>query len=294
MLRMVLATALLLSTASSFAVFSVTADADGRVLSDDEIEATLHATSITLRRVFADSRGDRLTAFLMLEAMHDFEELMLGEGYLQYKGPMGSWNVRGGRFRLPYGLLRDYSTERLLVTTPESHTIGLFTDDGAELSGTLRGFEYAASYTNGEDTEGVGAARLGYRGVDFESPRGGISVFVGEVLMVEKQLFALDLTKDHGLFTFRGEAHAGKEEGATLKGLFFGTDYGLLPRFDLNLAVTHVQVGEMTRSLRADLGASYNPLTGLFLRIVKQVPLEKGGHEDELKVQAYCVASRVF
>jgi len=298
MLRTLAVTVLFLAATPCFAALSFTADADGRVLVADETEAQFYATSLSLRRVFADSGGDRLEAFLMLEAMHDFEELMLGESYLRYKGPMGSWNVRGGRFRVPYGLLPGYSTERLLVTTPELFTIGIFHDDGVELSGIKGSLEYAASYTNGEHSEDVGVARLGYRGVDFESPWGGISFFAGKVLSaggpVKKQLFALDLTKNHGLFVFRGEVHAGKEAGATLVGAFLGTDYGLLPTIDLNLAATYVEVGEGTRSARADLGLSYNPWTGLFIRGVKQIPLKKGGQEDEVIIQAYYVISSLL
>lgn len=47
-----------------------------------------------------------------------------------YKGPLGRWNIRLGRYRLPYGLVSNYSTDRVLIQGIEEEAIGFCADNG--------------------------------------------------------------------------------------------------------------------------------------------------------------------
>ena len=287
------------------ATLFVTADKDLRY-SDDEFKA--EALGLILRKVFADQRGDRIILFTGIDSMHNFKETHLEQAYIQYKGPLGRWNLTAGRYLLPFGLLPNYSTKRLLIESLEYETIGLRYDTGLQLSGVLKDFDYAISLSQGVgigrwtdiDNEELITFRIGYQGVDFEDLRIGLSGLVGRVRPDKmhgrggsskyKQLLALDLIKYHGLLVWRAELTYGEEEDKRLNGIFSGVDYALFPRIDLNLGYTHLnRDGDKKDALT--IGLTYN-LAGFQLRAAQKLSL--GGEQDEFSIQVYRLFTWTF
>ena len=275
----------------------VTGDADVRCTRVQGQEtAELYLVSFSARKVISDGGGDRLILFLLGEGMHDFNNSMIGQAYAQYKGPLGKWNLLAGRFRLPFGLLQNYSTERLLVTTPEFETLGIAADDGVQLSGTLESLEYAVSASGGRNSKGILSFRAGYRGVDFEDMRFGVSGFAGRVLsggtLHDRRIMSADLIKYRGLLVARAEAYLGTEDGNNLAGIFAGADYALLPRTDITLSYTAVDAAGTSRLNHLHIGLSYNPAAGFNIRAAKKIPAAQGGSNDEFTLQVYYAVSR--
>ncbi len=214
---------------TSYATVLLTGDMDIRYKNIDfeRQETELHAIGISLKKVFADKMGDRLTLFLLAETMHNFKENRVDQGYLQYKGPLGKWNITLGRYRLPYGLLPNYSAKRLLINTIEDEVIGFHSDNGLQLSGVLKNFDYAISLSQGvghvfkpidTNNNGLISFRVGYQGADFEDWRIGLSGLSGRITqethnkseVLNKKLFGVDLIKYSGPLVLRGEISFGE------------------------------------------------------------------------------------
>ncbi len=290
---------------SAEAALFITADKDLRY-QDDKFK--VEALGLSLRKVFADERGDRIILFTQIDSMHDFQETMLEQVYIQYKGPLGRWNLTAGRYILPFGLLPNYRSKRLLIDTLEYETIGIGFDNGLQLSGVLKNFDYAISVSQGVgvrrwtdiDNDGLITARVGYQGVDFEDLRVGFSALSGRALSDKihnpmkhskyKNLVALDLTKYYGLMAWRGELTFGEEAGKRLSGIFSGVDYALFPRIDLNLGLTHLnRDGDKKDALT--IGLTYN-LAGFQIRAAQKSSL--GGDRDEFSFQVYRLFTWTF
>lgn len=287
------------------AALFVTADKDLRY-SDDEFK--VEALGLSLRKVFADEKGDRIILFTVLETMHNFKETMLEQGYFQYKGPLGRWNLILGRYLLPFGLLPNYSTKRLLIESLEYETIGIRSDQGFKLSGMIKDFDYAISLSQGVgvrkwtdiDNDWLITTRVGYQGVDFEDLRVGLSGLLGRVLPDKmhsighnpayKKLLALDLIKYYSLWVLRAELTFGEEENKRLNGIFTGVDYALFPRTDLNLGYTHLNRGGDKKDALT-IGLTYN-LAGFQIRAAQKLSL--GGEQDEFSFQVYRLFSWTF
>jgi hypothetical protein len=287
------------------ATLFITADKDLRY-SDDEFK--VEALGLSLRKVFADEQGDRIILFTFIDSMHNFQETMLEQAYLQYKGPLGKWNLILGRYLLPFGLMPNYSTKRLLIESLEHEMIGIRSDQGVQLSGVIKDFDYAISLSQGVgvrrwtdiDNDWLITIRVGYQGVDFEDLRIGLSGLLGRVLPDEihsmgevpkyKQLLALDLIKYYGPLVWRGELTYGEEEDRRLKGIFTGVDYALFPRTDLNLGYTHLnRDGDKKDALT--IGLTYN-LAGFQIRAAQRLSL--GGEQDEFSFQVYRLFTWTF
>lgn len=272
-------------------------------------ELELHAVSFSLRKTFADKFGDRMILFLLVEAMHNFKEGIIDQAYLQYKGPLGKWNITLGRYRLPYGLLPNYSTERLLITTIEDETIGICSDNGLQLSGVIGDFDYAISLSQGVGqafkpinigNQGLISFRVGYQGVDFEALGIGLSGLLGKIApridnedrILNKRLLGVDLIKYWGQLALRGELSFGEESGKMLLGIFSGADYMILPKVDLNTGYALVKIGEDRRRHSLSVGLTYNIFPGFQMRTAWKFPINGG--ENELHIQTYYIFSRGF
>jgi hypothetical protein len=290
---------------ASAALF-LTADADLRY-SDGKAE--VNALGLNLRRTFADERGDRIILFTTMDAMHNFEAWMIDQAYVQYKGPLGRWNLTLGRYLLPFGLLPNYSTKRLLVKTLEYETIGLRSDNGLKLSGMVGDFDYALSLSQGVgirrwtdiDNDWLITARVGRPGVDFEELRIGLSALYGRITPdkihghggppKDKQLLALDLIRYYGPLVWRAELILGKENDKRLHGTFFGADYALFPRTDLNLGYTYFD-RDGGRKEALTVGLTYN-IAGGQIRVAQKFGLG-GDYEDKFSFQVYKFFTHIF
>ena len=104
---------------------------------------------LNVRQVWGDAAGDRWIGVAQVDVENDFEDVRPYQVYLQYKGPLGRWNIRAGHYLLPFGLLANYDTERLLLRGLEETSLGIRHDTGAETFGRMGDWDYAVSVTDG-------------------------------------------------------------------------------------------------------------------------------------------------
>ncbi|MCC6545366.1 MAG: hypothetical protein IT392_12865 [Nitrospirae bacterium] len=184
----------------------------------------------------------------------NFEKIQPYQTYLQYKGPLGKWNIRAGHYILPFGLLADYDTERLVLRTLEPLSLGIKLDTGVELLGFVRDMDYAVSVSQGVGRERLSdvddnklfTGRIGWQGDDVNI---GLSILNGRVLMEEgsfirnetgadslyERLLGIDLTWYHGSLILRGEATIGKDNDKGVGGFLAKADYAVTPDLEINL-----------------------------------------------------------
>lgn len=244
---------------------SVDGDARYRLAEGEDPDVGIHLMGASARKTFADSRGDRLIFFVLVEAEDNFNDVSAHELYGQYKGPLGAWNVTAGRFGLPWGLLTGFSASRLLYDMPHDTLLGMDVDNGLKVSGVAGDLDYAFSVTQGygphqtpRDTgHGLGVARIGWTPGDTEELSMGLSTAWGRSITphdgegmgdmaavhdkdraVSRALGGVDATFYLGRWLGRIEAGAGRVDHRSLTTGFAALDYALLPRLDLNLAVT--------------------------------------------------------
>ena len=247
------------------------------------------------RKVFSDEKGDRLIVLGQVEMEHNFEEIKPYLNYLQYKGPLGKWNIRAGHYILPFGLLSDYDTERLVLQTLEPLSLGIKLDTGIEFLGYMRDFDYAVSVSQGVgrnrlndvDNDKLVTLRIGWQGEEINI---GLSGLVGKVLIEEdstirkeigsnsfyEKRLGLDLTKYIGALILRGELLIGEDGNETVSGGLLKTDYALNPKLELNLKYAHWQRDGERNFIGG--GFSYELFKGLFIRIADEYQF---GKEDE-------------
>lgn len=253
-------------TGRAFWNLSVDGDARYRWVEGEDDDADIHRVGASARKTFSDSRGDRLIFLVLVEAEDNFSEVSAHELYAQYKGPLGVWNVFTGRFGLPWGLLPGFSASRLLYDMPHDALLGMDVDSGAKVSGVAGAMDYAFSITQGygpHDTphdmgHGLGVARIGYSPGDTEEMSLGVSAAWGRSIIphdggshgdmddvgidkdraVSRALGGVDATWYLGRWLARIEAGSGRVDHRSLTTGFAALDYALLPRLDLNLAVT--------------------------------------------------------
>ncbi len=224
----------------------------------------LHVAGLSARKTFADSRGDRLTLFGLVEVYDNFREIMPHELYGQYKGPLGSWNVTLGRFGLPYGLLTGFSSSRLLYDMPHRATIGYAVDNGVMLSGVKGVWDYAVGATQGYGPHhtpgfpghGLGTARLGATFGDAGDVILGVSGAYGRTShahhrdsTIARAVGGGDATLYFGRLLCRIELNGGVADEQLLATGFAGLDFALLPRLDLNGAVNGILRGDDTEDV---------------------------------------------
>lgn len=266
-------------------------------------EFEIEGLFLNLRKVFSDKKGDRLIAVGQMDFDNNFEKVRPYQIYLQYKGPLGKWNIRMGHYILPFGLLSDYDTERLLLQTIEHLNLGIKLDTWIELLGFLGDFDYAISLSQGVgrnrltdvDSNKLVIGKIGWRGEDLTI---GLSGLIGKVLTEEnstirndigsnslyKKRLGIDLTKYSGPLILRGEISIGEDNSQIVEGGLLKADYALTPKLETNLKYAHWQREAPTKvglplhgSSRNFIGVgfSYELYKGLFIRVADEYQFGK-------------------
>ena len=252
------------------ATWNLSLDGDARYRWEDweHSEAHLHLVGASIRKTFADSRGDRLIFFGLVEAEDNFDDVIAHELYGQYKGPLGAWNVTAGRFGLPWGLLSGFSASRLLYDMPHDRLLGMDVDSGLKVSGVAGTLDYGISFTQGYGPHhtphdmgcGLAVGRVGFTPGDTDEISLGLSGAWGRSLLTHDEdasgmaemdagrdilraLGGVDATLYLGRFLGRIEFASGRVDHRSLTTAFAALDYALLPKLDLNLAVNAARHG---------------------------------------------------
>lgn len=288
---------ILMPNLSEAGSFQVSGGADARVVNTDgdENDVKLEGLFLNLRKVISDEKGDRFILVGQLDMDHNLKEIRPYQTYLQYKGPLGKYNIRVGHYILPFGLLSNYDTERLVLQTLEPLSLGIKLDTGIELLGYAGDFDYAISLTQGVgqnrltdvDNDKLVTGRIGWQGEDISI---GLSGLIGKVLTekdstIRKEIgsnafyekrIAIDITKYIGTLTFRGELIGGADNDEIVGGGLLKADYALTPKLELNLKYAHWQRNGARNFIGA--GFSYELYKGLFLRAADEYQF---GKEDK-------------
>ena len=261
---------------------SLDADVRGRIESGSEPDATLNLFGASLRKTFADARGDRLVLFALFETEKGFDESRddsLHEIYAQYKGPMGTWNIAVGRFGLPWGLLPNFSAKRLLYDMPHDRVLGMDVDSGIKISGVQDMLDYGLSYTRGygprntvdAGSHGIATGRIGITPGETEEFSLGLSGAWGRSInahdadhneadhvdpdhsmrddddrALQRAVLGLDSTLYLGRWLIRSEVSGGQVDNRAVRALFAAADYALRSNLDLNLAANLSRVDSET------------------------------------------------
>ncbi len=242
------------STATMFIAYEE--DLRGVHTFDEGREGEINSIGGSIRKVLSDRRGDRLILFLQAEAAHNLAEGLLHQAYAEWKGPMGRWNLALGRVPLAWGLLTDWSPDRMLFRSPYSASRTFSSDNGVLFRGTLGMWDYGLAATQGygmgtvKDFPGPGSVtgRLGVTpGVsgDFTAGLSATTGTVyasehghgmGAVMKEERTALALDGTLYMGMGLYRVEGGARRTGGKWYETLFLAADYAVLPRLSVQLA----------------------------------------------------------
>lgn len=292
--------------------FQISGGADGRYTHTDggENDVELEGLFLNFRKVFSDKKGDRLIAVGQIDMDDNFKEIRPYQTYLQYKGPLGKWNIRAGHTILPFGLLSNYDTERLVLQALEPLSLGIKSDTGIEFLGYVGDVDYAVSVSQGVgrnrltdvDNDKLITARIGWQGEDADV---GLSWLIGRVSLekdsiirketglssVYEKRIGLDLTKYMGPLILRGEFLVGEDSDETVGGALLKTDYALTPKLELNFKYAHWQRNGGRNFLGG--GFSYEVFTGLFFRAADEYQF---GQEDKnaATIQVYYEFSKQY
>lgn len=172
---------------------------DGRTeySSTEGEEAELRGLFLNLRKVWQDEGADRWIGVAQLDVEHNFSEVQPYQVYLQYKGPLGKWNVRAGHFLVPFGLLATYDTERLLLGGIEDLSLGLRHDTGVQWFGRVGDWDYSLAVTDGLGVTSLFDGRAnpvvsGRVALVRDQWQVGLSVLSGRVVFAETRDFGWD------------------------------------------------------------------------------------------------------
>ena len=256
--------------------------ADARFIHDSapaDSSVELTGLFLNLRKVWSDDAGDRWIGVAQVDFDHNFEDIRPYQVYLQYKGPLGKWNVRAGHFLLPFGLLATYDTERLVLQGLEESSLGLRKDTGVQALGHFGPWDYAVALTLGVgdrrllpvDDSRLLTGRLAYVA---DTGQVGLSVLAGRLLpsvdgdgegVRDQWRLGVDGTKSIGRLTLRAEAVGGATEGRAVGGGIVLADYALGPKVELNTRAAYWSDESSPYSIGA--GFTYRPWTRLYLRV---------------------------
>lgn len=273
---------------------------DARLMhKDGNTKGILEGLFLNVRKVFRDAEGDRLILVGQMDADDNFERIRPYQTYLQYKGPLGRWNLRAGHYILPYGLLAYYDTERLLLQTQELTNLGIKLDTGVEALGYWESWDYAVSVSQGVgrrrfsdvDENKLVTARMGWWA---DEARVGLSGIAGDVLLAEEvshaqvirrtKRLALDASLPWERWTGRAELAFGTDDGRDVGGGFLGIDVALRPDLEANMTYARWERGASTNSGGAGLTYRFRP--GLFLRVADEQEFD-GRRSNTFSAQVY-------
>lgn len=287
---------------------TVSGGADGRFRYESaESGARVELTGLflNLRKVWTDDAGDRWIGVAQVDADHDVEDVRPYQVYLQYKGPLGKWNLRAGHFLLPFGLLATYDTERLVLGGLEDDSLGLRKDTGVQALGHLGRWDYALALTAGvgdrrwlpEDRSRLLSGRLA---CVRDTGQVGLSLLAGRILreggdedgpVRGEWRLGLDATWSLARFALRAEAVGGATEGRAAGGGIVLADYALGRKLELNARAAYWS--EEREPLAAGAGLTYRPWTRLSVRVAgTRMFGERDG--NALTAQLYFEFSRLF
>ncbi|MDX2093033.1 MAG: hypothetical protein SFX73_34640 [Kofleriaceae bacterium] len=274
-----------------------------------ETETGLSSAFLNVRTVFADAQGDRLILVAQGDVEEGIDNSHLYQAYGQYKGPLGRWNLRAGRYLVPFGLLAYYDTERLLLAAHEVEALGIKLDEGVELFGYFGAFDYAVSVSRGYDDRPTPIARVGWQGQDV---RLGLSYLYGrlpsyaddEVVplkdllsgarLINKNRVAIDYEQLFGPLTVRAEPIAGTDDGRFVAGAYLEAGYALSPRWELAANAAVLDSDLVGTRWRAGPALSFRVLPGVFVRGAYEHRNDFGEATDLFLVQVYGEYSRTW
>ena len=252
-----------------------------RIDPDPNTLTGLSSVFLNLRTVYADDEGDRV----FLVAQGDFEEELershFYQVYAQYKGPLGKWNVRVGRYLVPFGLHYYYDTERVLLAAHEAEALGLKLDEGVQVFGFKSAFDYSISVSRGFRNKATPMARLGWQdeglrlGVSYlygrlpsiaDEESVGVDELLPGAIIVRRHRFAIDYEHNLGQWTLRAEPVAGADDGEFVLGGYAEVTRTLSASWDVAANAAIVESDLTGRRWRAGAGMSYRILPGVFVR----------------------------
>ena len=267
---------------------------------ESEPDLAIEGLFLNLRHVFRDELGDRWIAVAQGDADDNFERVRLYQTYLQYKGPLGRWNLRAGHFLLPFGLLADYDTERLVLNASELQTIGIKLDTGVEALGYAGAWDWAVSASSGvgrrwpdEPGDQFAATVRIARGSD--TGKIGLSALAGTILTdpefpegettIEQRKAAVDGTLLVNQWSLRMEASGGTEDGRSAAGAVALASYGVRRWLDLDGKYSVVARGDTRHTL--GVGVSMHLRRGFVLRPAGISEFTREGTRHGLVAQLY-------
>lgn len=266
----------------------------------------LQGLFLNVRKVWSDDLGDRWIGVAQADFDNNFERVRPYQVYLQYKGPLGKWNIRAGHYLLPFGLLANYDTERLLLQGLERISLGIRKDSGVQLLGRFGSWDYAASVTSGlgdvkfidSRANPVVTARLAHVQGGLQV---GFSTLIGSVLIdpefglgrsrLRERKFAIDATKSFGPLTVRAEGVGGTDDRQAVGGGIVLGDYALTPKLEVNTRYAGWSRDGVQHS--TELGFTYLIRTGLYARAAGSFEFGKE-RNNGFTIQLYYEFSRQF
>lgn len=274
------------------------ADARGFWKEYEKPDAELYGVFLNYRKIFADDLGDRWILSLQGDAEHNFKEIKSYQSFLQYKGPLGKWNIRAGHFILPFGLLNDFDSERMLLQSQEADTIGLKLDTGVSLFGFVDDWNWTLSLTSGLGRRWISDYKNTYLTTarvsrKFEDLTIGTSLLIGESAPVEtftiqdykirRQLLAIDGLYEFDQWTTRFQFLYGKEQANHIGGIEGFLDYQISNFWELNFKGSSIFRDEKNQEF--GIGAGFKLWEGWIFRAADIYQFKGESNENEFKIQ---------
>ena len=301
--------ALLMPADAPAQALTVSGGVDLRALFPEGYERALVLQGLFLnaRRVFRDDLGDRWIVVAQGDADSNFTEVRPYQLYLQYKGPLGRWNVRAGHYVVPFGLLAEYDTERFVLDAVEEENIGLKLDTGIEALGYAGAWDWATSVSAGAGrrwpSEGEGTYLLTARaGRGSDEWKMGYSVLLGTVrtgdgfhdpgATVRERKMALDLTHLGGRWTARAEVSPGTEDGRWVASAVALPSFAVRSWLDIDGRYALAARSETRHEL--GIGATFRAGRGWVVRPAATVELAPDGTTHEFIAQLYYDFSKSY
>lgn len=248
-----------------------------------ENEFILEGLFLNLHKVWSDDMGDRWIGVAQGDLDHNFDDVSFYQVYLQYKGPLGKWNLRAGHYLLPFGLLATFDTERLLLRGLEETSLGIRKDTGVQFIGFAGQWDYSISLSDGlgdrhlfdSRATPVLTARLAYVEDEWQI---GLSTLLGRVLpdpefksgsgTVQERRVAFDYTMFRGPLTVRAELVGGEDDDETIVGGLVLADYAVTSKLEINSRYALWHKHETSQS--AGIGLSYQIKPWLYIRLADE------------------------